>query len=292
MTSVSYSGISSHCEGPQSYPKEGEEANLPGMAMAGEARKGFRLPLVQRGSGLAAATDVGPVRARNEDACWVGEVASLLVVADGLGGHSDGDLASALAVEAVADLLDKSGTTESPQEAELALRAAAAEAHRRILARSAAASGLRSARAMATTLVIVVVAGGRASVLHVGDSRAYLFRGGEALRVTVDHSPVGDLVRSGLLSREDARHQPDRNLLREVLGLEDGYEAEFAAWDLERGDILLLCTDGVPEALPEADLGRLLGDCEDAGKVALSLVSEARRAGGPDNATVAILRVD
>lgn len=262
------------------------------MAMGGEDRKGYRLPLVQRGSGLAAATDIGPVRARNEDACWVGEAADLLVVADGLGGHSDGDLASALAVGAVADLLDKPDAFESPQEAERALRAAAGEAHRRILTRSAAASGFVSARAMATTLVIVLVAGGRASVLHVGDSRAYLWRGGEAVQVTVDHSPVGDLVRSGVLSREEARHQPDRNLLREVLGLAEGYEAEFAAWDLEPGDILLVCTDGVPEALPEDDLGRLLGDCEDAGRVALSLVSEARRAGGPDNATVAILRVD
>lgn len=262
------------------------------MATGGEIRSGFRLPLVQRGSGLAAATDVGPVRARNEDACWVGEAADLLVVADGLGGHSDGDLASALAVEAVAELLDKPLAIDSPQEAEIALRAAAVEAHRRILAHSTAAAGLRSARAMATTLVIVLVAGRRASVLHVGDSRAYLWRGGRAVQVTVDHSPVGDLVRSGLLSREDARHQPDRNVLREVLGLEDGYEAEFAAWDLQRGDILLVCTDGVPEALPEGDLGRLLGDCEDAGKVALSLVSEAGRAGGRDNATVAILRVD
>jgi serine/threonine protein phosphatase PrpC len=262
------------------------------MAIGGEDRKEFRAPLVQRGSTRAAATDAGPVRARNEDACWVGEAADLLVVADGLGGHSDGDLASALAVEAVAELLDKAGEGPSAADTEQALRAAAAEAHRRIFARSAAAPGLRSTRAMATTLVIVLVAGGRASVLHVGDSRAYLWRGGAAVQVTIDHSPVGDLVRSGVLTREEARHQPDRNLLREVLGLADGYEAEYATWDLERGDILLLCTDGVPEALPEAEVGLLLGDCADAGKVAASLVAEARRAGGPDNATVAVFRVD
>jgi protein phosphatase len=141
---------------------------------------------------------------------------------------------------------------------------------------------------MATTLVVVLVEGALASILHVGDSRAVLWRAGSFVHATFDHNGVGDLVRSGTISSEEARHYPGRNLVREVVGLGDGYQAEFQTWMLEPGDILLLCTDGITEALDEVAMARILAAAPSATAASATLVALAGIEGGHDNATAIV----
>jgi len=244
----------------------------------------FRTALLERGRECAGATDVGPVRRRNEDAYWISEQGSLLVVADGLGGLPGGDVASALAVSAVAEFFD--GAPAGSGEA--LLRAAAAEAQRRIVEAAMLNPALGG---MATTLVLVLVEGTTASILHIGDSRAALCRGGAFAHTTYDHNVVGDLMRVGRISADEARFYPGRNFVREVVGLGDGYHAEFQTWALEPGDILLLCTDGVCEAIAENTITRILAAAPTATAASATLVALAAIEGGQDNATAIVRQV-
>lgn len=257
----------------------------------------FRTTMVERGSACAGATDVGPVRHRNEDAFWISADASVLVVADGLGGLPGGDMASLLAVGAVAGHFDGgllaaaaragSGDLASLDLESLALEAAA-HAQNAVLA---AASRNPQLRGMATTLVLVLVHGRDALVLHIGDSRAGLWRDGGFVAMTFDHNGVGDLVRAGALTQEQARHHPSRNLVREVVGLPEGYRPECQQWTLAPGDILMLCTDGVSDAMPEDRMAGVLSSSVDAAVAAASLVEVAGLEGGHDNATAIVLQV-
>ncbi len=241
----------------------------------------YRAALVESDRFCAGATDVGPVRERNEDAYWISGQSSVLVVADGLGGLPAGDVASAVAVEAVEDFFDSNPAGDGRE----LLLDAAALAQQRVLDAGAERSALRG---MATTIVIARIETGAVSILHVGDSRAALWRGGAFVHTTYDHNGVGDLVRAGAISAEEARHYPGRNLVREVLGLGDGYEPEFQQWAIERGDILLLCTDGISEAMDDAAVARILASAPSAAAAAATLVALAGVEGGRDNATVIV----
>lgn len=274
------------------------------MERIGDAER-YRIGVLERGALCAGATDVGPVRDSNEDAFWASEDASVLVVADGLGGLPAGETASDLAVDAVSGLLESVGmalegmsadgaldgdgsavSTESPLEL-LALRAVAG-AHRRVLD---AVSGRPSLRGMATTLVLALIRDREAVIVHVGDSRAMLWRDGRLVFTTFDHNEVGDLLRTGAITPEQGRRHPERNLIREVLGLDEGYQPECQRWNLERGDVLMLCSDGVSDAIGEDTIARVLSSTQDATKIATTLVEAAGIEGGHDNATVIVRHV-
>ncbi|MFN2427369.1 MAG: PP2C family serine/threonine-protein phosphatase [Candidatus Binatia bacterium] len=241
----------------------------------------YRTALIERGRQCAGATDIGPVRRRNEDAYWISEQGTLLVMADGLGGLPGGDVASALAVAAVAEYF--AGAPAGHGEA--LLRDAAEHAQRRVVDAWRRNPALRG---MATTLVVVLVGERTASILHVGDSRAALWRAGDFVNVTYDHNDVGDLVRSGEISPEEARFFPGRNQVREVIGLGDGFKPECQSWKLLPGDILLLCTDGVSEAIGDVAMARILAAAPSATAASATLVALAGIEGGQDNATAIV----
>jgi len=246
----------------------------------------FRAPSLVRGVGCAGATDTGPSRTRNEDAYWISADGCVLVVADGLGGLPQGQFASETAVGAVAAwaTAGDDGCTAG------ALARAAEDAQRAVAAAAATDPGCRG---MATTLAIALLpaSGAVATVLHVGDSRVVLWRGGSLQRRTFDHGPVGNLHRDGTIDAEQARRHPARNIVGEVVGLPEGFRAEVEEWPVERGDLLVLCTDGVSDALPEAVLAGILVDAPDAATAASRLLEAAATWSGQDNATVIVRRV-
>jgi PPM family protein phosphatase len=230
------------------------------------------------------ATDAGKVRANNEDALLVGEGRdeTLFVVADGIGGFEAGEVASRIAVDVLREL-----------EPGASFEAAIREANRRILA---VGRGDERLSGMGTTIVATRFGGTReepvAEIAHVGDSRAYLLRGGSLRPLTEDHSLVAELVRSGDLTRDQAAEHPQKNLITRALGAEEEVEVDTVVLPVEAGDRLLLCSDGLTDMVPEANIGEILaGSPGDPEKPARTLVSAALDAGGSDNVTVVVVDV-
>jgi protein phosphatase len=229
-------------------------------------------------------TDAGKVRRNNEDALLVGEGEdeTLFVVADGIGGFEAGEVASSLAVEVLKEL-----------RPDRSFEAAIAEANRRILA---AGRGDEKLSGMGTTVVAIRFGGTQrepqAEVAHVGDSRAYLVRGGEMNPITEDHSLVAELVRSGDLTRDQAAEHPQKNLITRALGADEEVDVDTTVLPIEAGDRVLLCSDGLSDMVSEARISEILLEAsEDPERAARSLLSAALDAGGNDNITVIVIDV-
>ena len=229
-------------------------------------------------------TDAGKVRQNNEDALLVGEGEdeTLFVVADGIGGFEAGEVASSLAVKVLKDL--------QPDES---FKAAIGEANRRIVA---AGRGDERLSGMGTTVVAIRFGGTQgepvAEVAHVGDSRAYLMRGGDMKPITEDHSLVAELVRSGDLTRDQAAEHPQKNLITRALGADEEVDVDTAVLSVEAGDRILLCSDGLSDMVSEAGISEILAQSpDDPERAARGLLSAALDAGGNDNITVVVVDV-
>ncbi len=229
-------------------------------------------------------THAGKVRQNNEDALLVGEGEdeTLFVVADGIGGFEAGEVASSLAVDVLKDL--------QPDEP---FKAAIGEANRRIVA---AGRGDEKLSGMGTTVVAIRFGGTQrdpvAEVAHVGDSRAYLMRGGDMNPMTEDHSLVAELVRSGDLTRDQAAEHPQKNLITRALGANEEVDVDTAVLPIEAGDRILLCSDGLSDMVSEAGISEILAESpDDPERVARGLLSAALDAGGNDNITIVVVDV-
>jgi PPM family protein phosphatase len=233
-----------------------------------------------------AGSDVGLARSGNEDSYFCGR--TVFAVADGLGGHQGGEVASAAAVAPLAALDGRS--FEDPAEAAEALAGAIREANAAIIQRAAGDPALWG---MGTTVTAATVAGDRfLQLAHVGDSRAYLLRAGEPRQLTSDHTVVGELVRRGRLTRAQAAIHPERNILTRAVGLDPDIAVDTPEpLELEPGDQVLLCSDGLTEAVDDDQIAALLTDHDDGARACRALIDAANAAGGPDNITVVLLRV-
>jgi PPM family protein phosphatase len=234
-----------------------------------------------------AGTDVGRTRSGNEDSHFCGR--TVFAVADGLGGHQGGEVASAAAVEPLAALDGRDFA--DPAEAAEALAGAIAEANSAILDQAAGDPGLWG---MGTTVTAAAVTSGdQLQLAHVGDSRAYLLRDGSLDQVTTDHTVVGELVRRGRLTPAQAAVHPERSILTRAVGLDPRIPVDTPdPIDLHPGDQVLLCSDGLTEAVPDPRIAEILAAEADGGAACASLVDAANDAGGPDNITVVLLRVE
>jgi PPM family protein phosphatase len=229
-------------------------------------------------------THAGKVRQNNEDALLVGEGEdeTLFVVADGIGGFEAGEVASSLAVDVLKDL-----------HPDVPFKAAIGEANRRIVT---AGRGDEKLSGMGTTVVAIRFGGTPrepvAEVAHVGDSRAYLMRGGDMIPITEDHSLVAELVRSGDLTRDQAAEHPQKNLITRALGADEEVDVDTAILPIEAGDRILLCSDGLSDMVSETGISEILADSpDDPEKAARVLLSAALDAGGNDNITIVIVDV-
>ena len=231
----------------------------------------------------AAGSHVGLIRPQNEDSYLCEH--PLYAVADGLGGHAAGEVASALVIERLAQLsLDDDTTTADDAQQELA--EAVRDANRRIH-RSAAEDPQHAG--MGTTVTAAVAVGDTLCFAHVGDSRGYLLRGGELSRITEDHTPVQRAVRAGVISAEEALHHPSRHVLAQAVGLDVDVEVDTPRVDLQAGDRVVLCTDGMTDPIPDADIPGVIGDADTPDAAVEVLITASLQRGGPDNVTIVVI---
>lgn len=226
---------------------------------------------------FAVRSDVGLLREGNEDAAYAGP--RLLAVADGMGGHAAGEVASRLAIASVATLDD-----DASSDALAALRAAVEQAQDGIRSRVVADTALDG---MGTTLTAMLWTGTSLGLVHVGDSRAYLFRDGTLSRITHDHTYVQELVDAGSLSAEDAVSHPQRSLLTRALDGRSAVIPDLSLREVRTGDRYLLCSDGLSGVVRDATLAEALS-VPDVETAADQLVELALRGGGPDNITAVV----
>jgi protein phosphatase len=216
----------------------------------------------------AELTDPGRQRSGNEDAYFVAP--PLFAVADGMGGAQAGEVASRAVVEQL-----EQGLAEAANE----------RIHR--LARAD-----RARAGMGTTVTAALVEGDEVSVAHVGDSRAYRLRGGSLEGLTRDHSLVQALIDQGRLSEEEAASHPQRSIITRALGPEPGVEVETRTYPARSGDLFLLCSDGLTTMLGENEIATHLKSGEDLDAIGAALVEAANEAGGKDNITVVLARIE
>jgi protein phosphatase len=226
-------------------------------------------------------THTGLQRRENEDSVFASP--PLFVVADGMGGAQAGEVASRIAVDAYAEGLPEDG---SPEER---LAAVALTANRRIYD----LSQTESERAgMGTTLTAAYVGETDLAIAHVGDSRAYLFRDGELTRLTQDHSLMAELIRRGKLTEEEAADHPQRSIITRALGPEPDVTVDTWTYPVRANDVILLCSDGLTSMVAEARVGEILNTTPELERAAQALIDEANGAGGRDNITVILFRLE
>lgn len=250
---------------------------------------------VQSGS----VSDVGRKRKSNEDNYCADNERGLYVVADGMGGHAAGEVASQMAVETIEEFIsltssDQEVTWPFGLEENLSLngnrlKTSIRFANRRVLEKTREKSEYEG---MATTVVATLVEDDEAEIAHVGDSRLYLIRGGEIRCVTNDHSWVNEQVLSGVIDSAQARTHPLRNVVTRALGGKPDLEVDMQVLKLQDMDVLMLCSDGLTSMVEDEEILKIiLSDGQDVARASSDLVEAANRSGGEDNTTVILLSV-
>jgi protein phosphatase len=248
----------------------------------------------------AVLSHPGLRREANEDSVCARKDLGLYIVADGMGGHAAGEVASRLASQVIETFIndtreaDVNTTWPFPYDVNLSLdgnrlTAAFRLANRRL---TTAMEGDEALRGMATTAAAFLANKGKPVVAHVGDSRVYLFRDGALTQVTQDHSWVTEQVRAGVLTESDARHHPWRHVVTRALSGGDDPEVDVRELDVKAGDRVLLCSDGLSGVVPPDKLAGIVGKSVPLEQTCQDLIDAANEAGGPDNITVAMLQVD
>lgn len=249
----------------------------------------------------AVRTDAGLRRGSNEDSHSTKPEVGLFIVADGMGGHVAGEVASRVAVESITAFIqdtagdDRNRTWPFPFEPDLSmdgnrLKAAFRLANRRIASTIADSQDLRG---MATTASAILVGEDQACVAHIGDSRVYVLHHGKLSQITDDHSWVEEQVRAGMLTADAARQHPWRNVVTRALSGAEDPEIDVVEVKPSKGDRFLLCSDGLFGVVADAAIGKILGDqtasLED---ICGQLIDAANEGGGPDNITALIIQID
>ena len=243
-------------------------------------------------------TDTGKVRDHNEDAIATQPDIGLMVLADGMGGYNAGEVASGIAVKTVFDLVGEATNREDRGEVEptsglmrqtIVLRDAISRANKIIYQ---TAQSQPQCEGMGTTIVACLFYDDRVSVAHVGDSRAYRLRADQFQQLTLDHSLLQELVDRGFYSPEEAQRSTNRNYVTRALGVEPAVEVEVQEYDVEREDVYLLCSDGLPDMVEDEDIHLTISTFSDSlDVVGQQLVQLTNDHGGRDNVSIMLARV-
>ncbi len=235
---------------------------------------------------IFSLTDIGRKREVNQDYVYVtdkpvGHVPNLFVVADGMGGHKAGDFASKYAVQ----VLEEHVRNHSGMGPELIITDAVREANRKIVEKAKQDTGLEG---MGTTLVVATIIEHTLYFANVGDSRLYLIRD-EIKQLSKDHSLVEEMVRVGGINEEEAKHHPDKNIITRAIGAKDDVEVDFFEYRLQKGDIILMCTDGLTNMVDDDEIFRIVKGGRDVVETAMQLVEKANENGGKDNIGIVLV---
>ncbi|MEA2235572.1 MAG: family protein phosphatase [Thermoanaerobaculia bacterium] len=242
-------------------------------------------------------THVGRQRQHNEDTFLVADEAKLFLVADGMGGHAAGEIASRIAVDSISEFIvhtkEDDGTWPHAYDEHFTrttnrLMAALRMANTRVLEAMRKDARLRG---MGTTVVAAMADGGKMSVAHVGDSRAYMIRNGKISRITSDHSWVFEQVQAGMLTEAEAEKHPLRNVITRALGGALSVNPDASEIDSKPGDVYLLCSDGLTGMVPEEEILKLVtANADDLEKACRDLIDMANEHGGLDNVTAILVK--
>ncbi|MCQ2565512.1 MAG: Stp1/IreP family PP2C-type Ser/Thr phosphatase [Clostridia bacterium] len=235
-------------------------------------------------------TDKGMLRKGNEDALFVLPDQQLYIVADGVGGHNSGELASRMAVGYIAQYaaLNPVDQVQSKRELRQYFQTCFDGANELIYQK---AKSEPDNSGMATTCVLCYLRGSSAYVVNVGDSRAYLLRDGVLRQITEDHTCVQVMLKEGIISKEEAAVHPDRNMITRAIGGDSKVEADFFQFDIFSGDVIILCTDGLYGEVGDESMLGLAARTESMHRLANNLVDEANYNGGKDNISVVCIKI-
>ncbi|MBV5260276.1 Stp1/IreP family PP2C-type Ser/Thr phosphatase [Synechococcus moorigangaii CMS01] len=232
-------------------------------------------------------TDPGLVRSANQDSYYCDPDGRFFIVADGMGGHAGGEEASRIAVETIREYLE--ANWEAEKSCENLLETAMVKANDAILLDQLENPARQD---MGTTAVMVLFRGAESWRAHVGDSRLYSFQGDTLIQVTGDHTWVSQAVQSGDITAEQAKVHPWRHVLSQCLGRKDLSLIDIAPLELQGGDRLLLCSDGLTEEVDDSEIQFILSANDDLDQAAASLIETAKDNGGSDNVTVVLVRAE
>jgi serine/threonine protein phosphatase PrpC len=241
---------------------------------------------------FAAESDRGLVREINEDCYRIikgfSRTPSVFIVADGMGGHNCGEIASRMTVEYISGAVEQGlldlGSREDMEEA---LNEIVKGANKAVIEASLEQPEMSG---MGTTMTMAVICGNIVTVAHVGDSRVYLVRAGNIRQLTEDHSYIGELVRNGTITREEAKEHPSKHVITRAIGSSTALEADIVSLECEKDDIFVLCTDGLTNKLEEDEILDIAAGNEPDG-ACTKLINAAKSKGGEDNITVIVIKI-
>lgn len=237
-----------------------------------------------------AMTDIGRRRKVNQDYVYasdepVGNLPNLYIVADGMGGHKAGDLASSYAVQKVVEAVQRSMDTRPA----LILQKAVRYANYRLYEKAGESEAYYG---MGTTFVALTICGDEALAVNIGDSRLYEITEDGICQISEDHSLVAELVRSGELTIQEAREHPDKNIITRALGIQEETEMDLFPFHVEKGNRYLLCSDGLSNMVEDTELCRLIQKDRPLYEISGELILEANRRGGTDNIAVVLVEIE
>lgn len=235
-------------------------------------------------------TDIGRVRKVNQDAVKTEVISDNLawsVVCDGMGGQAGGDIASNIAVIMISKFLsDNLSELKTSDEIKSVIYEAVSSANQAIYLKSEKDKNLKN---MGTTVIVCVVSMNKLYVAHMGDSRAYLISDDEITQITTDHSMVQEMLDNGKLTIEEARNHPQKNIITRALGVNPEIKLEYNTIDIQKGNIILSCTDGLTNTVEEQDIYNICKKCDNKEEAVGKLISKGNKNGGNDNITVSLI---
>jgi PPM family protein phosphatase len=237
-------------------------------------------------------SDKGMIREINEDSYNIiagySGVPVSFIIADGMGGHNSGEIASKMAVDLVSEkILQIPEIPDFENRVSETIKCFIEEANKEVYE---ASKKNADNYGMGTTLIVALIHEKKLYIGHVGDSRVYLLRGNLLIRLTTDHSYIEELIKIGTLTREEAENHPKRNVITRALGCSEEIEVDLYISDIKESDLFILCTDGLTNMLEEEEISNIILENEDPETACSRLVNSANSAGGEDNITVIVIR--